>query len=165
MLSAFTKANLNRQGFGNLDDAAKAAFALPLRFAPGVGTILVAVGLLLQSPIWLGFMAIVALTGALWPSGMLLDLVYNNGVRQLFHAPRLPPTPEPRRFSYVLSSVLLTASSLSFAYGAVGLAVVTGGMVVLGGGILTASLWCLGSWWYRLLSKATTARPWVRTLR
>src|SRR5664279_2337224 len=100
MLNAVTTSNLNKQGFGNLNDAAKSRYALPLRFTPGVGTILIVIGLILQSPVWLGAMALVALSGAVFPSGMLIDLVYNLGIRHLFHAPPLPPTPKPRQFSY-----------------------------------------------------------------
>lgn len=54
IISDFTKHNLNEQGFDNLDDAAKSRYAWPLRFAPGVSIILVAVGLVWQSPIYLG---------------------------------------------------------------------------------------------------------------
>jgi len=149
-LSAFTKNNLNKQGFGKLDEEAKTHFALPLRFSPGLGTILIVVGLLLQSPIWIGVMALVALGGALFPNGMILDLVYNLGIRHLFHAPPLPSTPTPRRFSYILSTVLLTGSGLSFYFGLPVLGFILGGMVVIGGTILTTTLWCFGSWYYRL---------------
>lgn len=149
-LSAFTKTNLDKQGFGKLDEEAKSRYALPLRFTPGVGTTLIVIGLALQSPIWLGSMALVALSGALLPSGMLIDLVYNLGVRHLFRAPPLPPTPKPRQFSYLLSTVLLAGSALSFYYGLSVLGFILGGMVVIGGTILTTTLWCLGSWYYRL---------------
>ncbi|MBE3067234.1 MAG: DUF4395 family protein [Chloroflexi bacterium] len=150
-LSAFSKNNLNKQGFGKLDDEAKSRYALPLRFTPAVGTTLIMIGLVLQSPIWLGSMALVTLSGALFPSGMLIDLVYNLGVRHLFHAPPLPSTPKPRRFSYLLSTVLLAGSALSFFFGLSVLGFILGGMVVIGGTILTTSLWCLGSWYYRLI--------------
>lgn len=150
-LSAFTKNNLNKQGFGKLDDEAKSRYALPLRFTPGVGTTLIVIGLALQSPIWLGSMALVTFSGALFPSGMLIDLVYNLGVRHLFRAPRLPSTPKPRQFSYLLSTVLLAGSALSFYFGLAVLGFILGGMVVIGGTILTTSLWCLGSWYYRLI--------------
>jgi hypothetical protein len=150
-LSAFTKNNLTKQGFGKLDEEAKSRYALPLRFTPGVATILIVIGLALQSPIWLGSMALVALSGALLPKGMLIDLVYNLGVRHLFHAPPLPPTPKPRQFSYFLSTVLLAGSALSFYYGLPVLGFILGGMVVIGGTILTTTLWCLGSWYYRLI--------------
>lgn len=150
-LSAFTKNNLNKQGFGKLDEEAKSHYALPLRFTPGVGATLIVIGLALQSPIWLGSMALVTLSGALLPSGMFVDLVYNLGVRHLFRAPPLPPTPKPRQFSYLLSTVLLAGSALSFYYGLSVLGFILGGMVVIGGTILATTLWCLGSWLYRLI--------------
>jgi putative effector of murein hydrolase LrgA (UPF0299 family) len=157
-LSAFTKNNLNKQGFGKLDEEAKSRIALPLRFSPGVGTILIVVGLLLQSPIWIGAMVLVALSGALIPTGMILDLVYNLGVRHLFHAPPLPSTPTPRRFSYILSTVLLAGSAVSFYFKLPVPGFILGGMVVIGGIVLTTSLWCLGSWYYRLFFKHAAAK-------
>jgi hypothetical protein len=156
-LSAFTKNNLNKQGFGKLDEQAKIRIAIPLRFSPGLGTILIVTGLMLQSPIWVGAMALVALSGALFPNGMILDLVYNLGVRYLFHALPLPSTPTPRRFSYALSCVLLAGSAISFYIKLPILGFILGGMVVIGGMILTTSLWCLGSWYYRLFFRHATA--------
>jgi hypothetical protein len=156
-LNAFTKNNLNKQGFGKLDDEAKSRYALSLRFTPGVGTILIVIGLALQSPIWLGAMALVALSGALFPNGMFIDLVYNLGVRHLFHALPLPSMPKPRRFSYLLSTIFLAGSALSFYFGLSVLGFILGGMVVIGGTILTTTLWCLGSWWYRLIFGHTLA--------
>ena len=152
----FARDNLNKQGFGYLDDEAKTGYALALRFTPGVSAILVGIGLIKQSPAWLGAMALVALSGALLPNGMVVDLVYNLGVRHLFGAPRLPPTPKPRRFSYGLSTSLLLASALSFHHGLPALGVVLGGSVLLGATVLATTLWCLGSWWYRLLFRAET---------
>src|SRR5665647_3614435 len=70
-----TKVNLDNQGFCGLDDEMKARYALPLRFTPAVATTLVVVGLVLQSPILLGAMALVTLSGVLFPRGMVLDLV------------------------------------------------------------------------------------------
>lgn len=150
-LDSRTKHNLNEQGFRGLDEAAKSRYALPLRFTPGVGTVLIVIGLALRSPIWLGAMAVVTISGALLPKGMLLDLVYNLAVRRLFGVPPLPPTPMPRRFSYLLSTLLLAGAALSFHFGRSVLGLTLGGMVVLGGTILTTTLWCLGSWYYRLI--------------
>ena len=156
-LNAFTEDNLNKQGFGKLDDEAKSRYALPLRFTPAVGTTLIVIGLVLQSPIWLGAMALVTFSGALLPGGMFIDLVYNLGVRHLFHAPPLPATPKPRRFSYLLSTVFLGGSALSFYFGLSVLGFILGGMVVIGGTILATTLWCLGSWWYRLIFRHIAA--------
>jgi hypothetical protein len=149
-LSAFTKDNLNKQGFGSLSDGAKSRYALSLRFTPAVAVILIVIGLALQSPIWLGAMSLVALSGALFPRGMVLDLVYNLVVRHLFRAEALPATPTPRRFSYVISTVFLAASALSFHFGWTVLGFILGGLVVIGATILATTLWCLGSWYYRL---------------
>jgi hypothetical protein len=144
-----TSANLNMQGFGYLDEDEKARYAWPLRFTPAVGTALVAAGLLRQSPSWLAAVSLIALSGALFPRGMVLDVVYSVGVRRLFRAPRLPATPAPRRFSYLISTALLTGSALSFACGLTALGWILGGLVAIGGTILTLSLWCLGSWIFR----------------
>jgi len=150
-LSALTERNLNRQGFGKLDEETISRVAFPLRFTPAVSTALIVIGLVLQSPIWLGSIALVAFSGALLPRGMLIDLVYNLGVRHLFRAPLLPSTPKPRQFSYVLSTVLLTGSAVSFYYNLPVWGFILGGLVAAGGTILTTTLWCLGSWWYRLV--------------
>jgi hypothetical protein len=157
-LTASTKDNLDKQGFRDLDDEAKSRYALPLRFTPGVGTAFIVIGLVLQSPIWLGSMALVTLSGVLLPRGMLLDLVYDLGVRHLFGAPPLPPTPTPRRFSYGISTVWLAGSAVSFYYGLPLLGFVLGGTVVIGGTILTATLWCLGSWIYRLFFRRAASK-------
>ena len=151
LITASLKTNLDLQGFLELDEEAKARYASPLRFTPGVASILIVMGLVLQSPIWLGSMALVAFSGALLPNGMLIDLVYNLGVRHIFHAPPLPPTPKPRQFSYLLSTVFLASSAVSFHYGLWALGLILGGLVFVAGTILTTTLWCLGSWYYRTI--------------
>ena len=152
-VNEFTKNNLNKQGFGDLDDEAKARYALPLRFTPAIGTLLIVIGLILRSPVWIGAMSLVTLSGALFPRGMLIDLVYNLAVRHLFNAPALPPTPTPRRFSYLISTTFLAGSALSFYFGLSLLGIILGAMVVVGAATLTTSLWCLGSWYYNLFFK------------
>lgn len=148
--SVAVKKNLIMQGFGKLNDEATGNYAAPLRFTPAVAAVVIAVGLVLQSPIWLGSMAIVALSGALLPRFMFIDLVYNFSVRHIFHAPPLPPTPRPRQFSYLISTVFLAGSALSFYYGLWVMGLVLGGLVLIAGTILATTLWCLGSWYYRL---------------
>lgn len=153
--SAFTETNLNNQGFTALDTESKLCYAWPLRFTPGLSTLLIIAGLLLQSPVLLGVMAVVAISGVLFPRAMLIDLVYNYGVRHLFSAPVLPATPRPRRFSYALSFTALIGSALAFGSGHPTIGIILGGLVVIGGSILTFSLWCLGSWIYRKVSRLT----------
>lgn len=157
-VNAFTDNNLNGQGFGYLTQEAKSRYALSLRFTPAVGTILVVIGLVLQSPIWLGSLALVALSGALFPRHMVIDLIYNLGVRHLFRAAPLPPTPKPRRFSYLISTSSLAGAALSFYYGLPVLGFILGGVVVMGATILATTLWCLGSWIYRMIFVPAAAR-------
>ena len=157
-VSAFTDNNLNGQGFECLSQEAKSRYALPLRFTPAVGTILVVIGLVRQSPIWLGSLALVALSGALFPRHMFIDLIYNLGVRHLFRAPPLPPTPKPRRFSYLISTSSLAGAALSFYYGLPVLGFILGGVVVIGATILAITLWCLGSWIYRIIFVPAAAK-------
>jgi hypothetical protein len=149
-ISRSIRANLNKQGFCDLGDEAKSRYALPLRFTPGLATSLVVIGLILQSPILLGSMALVTLSGVFFPRGMLIDVVYNLGIRHLFGAPPLPPTPTPRRFSYGISTVWLAVSALAFQSGLPLVGFLFGIPVAIGGTILTTTLWCLGSWIYRL---------------
>jgi hypothetical protein len=145
-VGATTRANLGMQGFAYLDDQEQAEYAWPLRFTPAVGTALVAVGLVRQSPLLLAVVGIFALSGALFPHGMAIDLFYNYGVRHLFGAARLPGTPTPRRFSYVISASLLAGSAVSFTVGWTVPGWILGGLVVIGGAILTSTLWCLVGW-------------------
>ncbi len=153
--STFEKANLDRQGFDCLDDEAKRVYALPLRFTPFVATASVIIGLVLQSSLWLGTMALIALSGALLPRGMLIDVTYNLGARYLFRSAPLPSTPTPRRFSYLLSTILLTGSALSFQLGLPVAGYVLGGIVAIGGATLAITLWCLGSWAYGIFLRTS----------
>lgn len=157
-IRAVTLRNLDKQGFDGLDDAAKSHQAWPLRFTPAVSVSLIVIGLVLQSPWWLMGMALVALSGALLPGGMLIDTLYNIGVRHLFHAPPLPPTPKPRQFSYLISTAFLTASAVLFYAGWPVLGFVVGGLVAIAGTVLATTHWCLGSFYYRLIFRARTLR-------
>jgi hypothetical protein len=143
--------NLRKQGFVDVGDGELARYSRPLRFTPAVGSILVAIGAVARSPVWLTVMSLVALSGVLFPNGMVLDGVYNIGVRRLFAAPRLPSTPAPRRFSYLLSATLLAGSAMSFYMGLDVLGFLLAGLVVVGGAILALTLWCTGSWIYRMV--------------
>ena len=148
-LSQLVSDNLDKQGFCGLGEEGKARYARPLRFTPAVATALVVLGLILQSPIVIGSMALIALSGALFPRGMLIDMVYNLGIRHVFSSPRLPPTPTPRRFSYGISTLWLAGSAASFHFGLPLLGIFFGAAVAIGGTVLATTLWCLGSWLYR----------------
>ncbi len=150
-LSAFTRSCLNMQGYVHLDDETKSHYALALRFSPAVCTTLIIVGVVLQSPIWLGVMAVVAIIAAILPRGHPVDLIYNFGVRHFFGAPPLPPNPKPRRFACVVTTLLLISSALSFQYGLPVLAFVLGGFLSAVLLVNTLTNWCLAGWMYGLI--------------
>lgn len=150
-IGMLTSHNLDQQGFDELSDAAKARYAWPLRFTPAVCISVVAVGLALQSPVVIGAVALVGVSGVLFPDGMIVDLLYNHVVRHLFGAPPLPSTPTPRRFSYFISTVFLAGSALAFQLGWTIMGFILGGTVVVAGAVLTTTLWCLGSWIFGML--------------
>ncbi|MDP2342715.1 MAG: DUF4395 domain-containing protein [Deltaproteobacteria bacterium] len=154
-ITAYMERNLTEQGFGGLNDSAKSDCVLTLRFTPAISVVLIAVGLGIQSPLLLAAIAIVALGGALFPRAMLFDLFYNSVVRRLFDSPALPPTPRPRQFSYLISTALLSSSALSFHYGYPVLGFLFGGTVCVAAAVLTISLFCFGSWLYRVFFRAT----------
>ncbi len=150
-ISAFTRSCLNMQGYAQLDDETKSRYTLALRFSPAVCTALIIIGVVLQSPIWLGVMTVVAIIGAILPRGHPVDLIYNFGVRYLFGAPPLPPNPKPRRFACVVTTLLLIGSVLSFLYGLPVLAFVLGGSLSVVLLINTLTNWCLAGWMYGLI--------------
>ena len=156
-IRAVTLRNLDKQGFDGLDDVAKSRQAWPLRFTPAVSVSLIVIGLVLQSPWWLAGMARVALSGALLPGGMLIDALYNIGVRHPFRAPPLPRTPKPRQFSDLISTAFLAASAVLFFAGLPVLGSVVGGLVAVAGTVLATTHWCLGSFYYRLIFRRAAA--------
>lgn len=150
-LAAFAARNLCLQGFCDKGDPARSSLQWSVRFTPAVSIALVAVGLVQASPGLVGIMALVALCGAIFPKAMPIDLLYNLGVRHLFHLAPLPPTPKPRQLSYLISAVLLVASALAFLAGYPLAGRLLGGAVCVAGAVLVTTLWCLGSWLYALI--------------
>lgn len=162
-IRAVTRRNLDKQGFDGLDDAAKSRQAWPLRFTPAVSVGLIVIGLTLQSPWWMVGMALVALSGALLPRGMVIDTLYNIGARHLFRAPPLPPTPKPRQFSYLISTTFLATSAALFFAGHPVLGSVVAGLVAIAGTVLATTHWCLGSFYYRLIFRGSSGKRVART--
>ena len=150
-ISTYTRHNLSKQGFRNLDDTDFVNFKWSLRFTPGVSILLIAIGLRLQSPFLLGSVALFAFIGTVFPKAMPIDVLYNFGVRYLLRVPPLPPSPKPRQFSYLLSGLFLTGSAVSFYVGKTWLGFVFGGSVLVAGTVLVTTLWCLGSWYYNFI--------------
>jgi len=102
-LSSFANSCLDRQGFVDLDQDAKARLNLALRFTPALCFSVAAVGVALRSPVILGLVAASAFGAALGITHPF-DILYNRAVRPLVGGPALPPNPAPRRFAFVLAT-------------------------------------------------------------
>ena len=147
----FTGYALTLQGFGDLSDAEKRSYELPLRFTPAVCAALVIVGTVLQWPAWQFALAGVAFWGAAFARGNPVDAAFNYGVRHLFKARKLPANPLPRRFACFVVGIMLTGSGLGFALDAPFVGLVLGGGLAAVLALNAFSNWCLGAWMYRLL--------------
>ncbi len=146
---SFSTSCLLMQGYVGTPEEARRELGLAIRFTPAVCTGLVIAGLALRSPLLLGAVAVIALIGALLPSGHPLDLLYNHGVRYLVGGRALPPNPAPRRFACFVAMLMNAGSAASFAAGYPAAGFALGGIVVAAGLTVSLSNWCLGSWLYR----------------
>jgi hypothetical protein len=141
---------LDLQGFTDLGDAEKRAYELPLRFTPAVCAALVIVGTVLQWPVWQFAVAGVAMLGALFARGNLIDAAYNYGVRHLFGTETLLGNPRPRRFACLVVALMLTGSGLGFLLDVPLAGFVLGGALAAVLAVNALTNWCLGSWMYRV---------------
>jgi hypothetical protein len=122
---------IEEQGFCGLDDGQISEFNLPLRLAPFMCLVWTAAGLTLGSPAVIAALVPFAVAGAILP-GHPFDVVYNFGLRHLVKRPPLPHYGKRRRLACVAASVALTASALSFLYGAPAIGYTLGIMVSMG---------------------------------
>jgi hypothetical protein len=143
-LSGFARTCLNRQGFVDLEDSAKARLNLSLRFTPTLCFSVAAVGIALQSAILLGILAASAL-GAAAGIPHVFDVLYNRVIRPLGSGPALPPNPPPRRFAFVMATPVIAAASVAFALGATGLGLAFGLLQLAGCLVYITTGWCPGS--------------------
>jgi hypothetical protein len=128
-LERWMGANLATQGYC-LTQPERRALWLGLRFSTGICLALSAGALALQSGT-----AFVALAGigavAGFASRHPFDHLWNRGVRKLFTAPPLPPSPPRRRHAFKVATVMLAAVAALLLTGATTAALVLG-LLVLG---------------------------------
>jgi hypothetical protein len=122
---------IEEQGFCGLDNEMISQINLPLRLAPFICLLWTATGLTLGSPAVIAALVPFAVAGAIVP-GHPFDVVYNFGLRFLVKRPPLPAYGKRRRLACVAASIALTASALSFVYGAPAIGYTLGIMVSMG---------------------------------
>jgi hypothetical protein len=151
IVGGWMRENLSTQGY-RLSDAESRELWLGLRFPTGLCLGFVITALALQSAVMLVVLSGIGLLAG-FTSRHPFDLLWNHGLRQLFHAPALPPNPPRRRHAFKLATVWLLAVAVLFAAGQELAALSLGAVLVGVCGLVTATNFCVPStllaWWER----------------
>ncbi len=155
--------NIVAQGFTGLTDRAYLAIDLPLRIAPAICMLWVAVGTVLASPVILWLLVPFAAAGAIF-RGHPFDVFYNHGLRHLTGGPPLPPYGIRRRFACAMATLLITAAAWSFQVGAPLAGYILGAAVVAAAAVNVTLGFCIPSFVLRLFfgevdPRGTRPRP------
>ncbi|MBT4709927.1 MAG: DUF4395 family protein [Alphaproteobacteria bacterium] len=126
----FVRRRLNIQGFRSLGDDAAAQVAPWMRFTPTANVVLVAVGTALGSPLVTGIAALMMAIGAL-TSAHPFDRLYNSLLSPLLKSPRLPPSPDRRRFVFAVGAVWLGVTASLFQMGFTATGYIFGGIMAV----------------------------------
>ncbi|MHB8693213.1 MAG: DUF4395 family protein [Solirubrobacteraceae bacterium] len=159
--SAWMRSNLTTQGYC-LSDTQRRDLSLGLRFSTGVCLSLVAVALVLQSPVMLfalSAIGVVASFSATHP----FDHLWNHGVRHLVRGPALPPNPPRRRDAFKVATAWLAIVATLLAAGATTVALALGGLLVAACATVTATNLCLPSEFFAWLDRRRAASKPITT--
>jgi hypothetical protein len=116
-----TRRRIEEQGFMCLTDSDIVELNYWLRLAPAVCLTWMTIGVVQASPsIIIALAPFAALGGIL--RGHPFDVIYNLGLRHIFHTREIPAYGMPRRFTFLLASMMLAfmASAFYLGYLAVG---------------------------------------------
>jgi hypothetical protein len=138
------RCRLEAQGFLGLDDATLNELGPWLRWSPVICTIVMTVGVILQSPAVLWGLAVAAFFGALLPFHPF-DLIYNYGVRHLVGRRAFPHQGPQRRFACGLASTWLVLTGYAFYSGELTLAFVLGISLIAVAALVSLTHFCIPS--------------------
>lgn len=141
---------LETQGFCDLDDATLEEVGPWLRWSPVLCTLVMTVGVLLQSPRLLWGLAAIAFLGVLLPFHPF-DLLYNHGLRHLTGTRPLPHQGPQRRFACGIATVWLLATGWAFHAGASTLGYALGVLLILVAALVSITNICIPSMIYNAL--------------
>lgn len=144
------RANIQAQGFCDLDDKIYAEINYPLRMSPAICMAWAAVGTALASPAILWALAPFAALGAILP-GHPFDVLYNHGLRHLLGKPALPRYGIRRRFACALATVIIVAAAWGFQAGMPMLGYIAGWSMVAAAFVNVSTGFCIPSFIVRLL--------------
>jgi hypothetical protein len=158
--TAWMDGNLAIQGYC-LDPDERRRLRLGLRFPTGLCLPLVALALVLESPVMLVALSGVALVAGFTPRHPF-DLVWNHGVRHGFGAPPLPPNPVRRRHAFKVGFAWLLVVAGLLAAGATTAGLVVGALLLVACSLTTFLNFCVPSY---LMSLFEGAARWPRATR
>jgi Domain of unknown function (DUF4395) len=159
-VSRWMARNLVTQGYC-LTDRERRQLNFGLRFATGLCLPIVALSLLLHSPVLLATLAAIAAVAGLTPRHPF-DLLWNYGLRHRIGAPPLPPTPIRRRHAFKFGAVCLLIVAGLFAAGRTTDALALGGALLAACGLVTVTNFCVPSFLLSIVDRSrapSTPRP------
>jgi hypothetical protein len=158
--AAWMRGNPASQGYC-LSDGQLRSLRFAVRFPTALCLPLVAVALVVESPVaLLGLAAIAAVAG--FTSRHPFDLLWNHGVRALARrAPELPPNPRRRRHSFKLGGVMLLVVAGLFAVGLPTAALVLGGLLLCACASATVLNFCVPSGILARLERRGSRQPMI----
>lgn len=148
--STVLRHRLEAQGFCDLDDAALKELGPWLRWSPAFCTLIMVIGMALQSSPVLWALAAVAFLGALLPYHPF-DFIYNHAARHLTGTRPFPNQGPQRRFACGIASAWLVITGWAFDAGAVGLGYALGIPLFFVAGLVSVMNFCIPSLIYNTL--------------
>lgn len=149
--------NLIQQGFASFTPRELKQMEWGLRLTPTLCAIMVASALLWQLPGLLFIVAALGVIGFFWPAYHPFDLLYNHGLRHLFNAVAIPPSPFQRRLSCFAAAVMSLTIAAALLLGSPLVAYSLGAILLSLQAIVISTHFCTLSWVYegimRLLGK------------
>lgn len=158
MNAAWMRGNPVSQGYC-LSDSQMRSLRFAVRFPTALCLPLVAVALVVESPVvLLGLAAIAAVAG--FTPRHPFDLLWNRGVRALARrAPELPPNPRRRRHAFKLGGLMLLVVAGLFAVGLPTAALVLGGLLLCACTSATVLNFCIPSEAMARLERRSRRQP------
>jgi hypothetical protein len=128
-ISSIARERIQAQGFCGSSDATYAQINYPLRLSPGIMMVWVAMGTALASaPILWALVPFTALGAIL--TGHPFDVVYNQGLRHLTGAPKLPRYGFRRRVAFAVATTMMSLAAWGFQADVPLLGYIIGGAMV-----------------------------------
>jgi Domain of unknown function (DUF4395) len=140
--TTIVRERIQAQSFCGLDDATYEQINYPLRLAPAIVMVWVAVGTALASPTVLWVLAPLSVLGAILP-GHPFDVLYNFGLRHLLGTPALPRYGVRRRFACFMATSMIIAAAWAFQAGLPMVGYIVGGWMVTGAFVQVSTGICM----------------------